>query len=983
MNRNSKRIGALIAAFCICLISMPIPPVEAAVPVNVTVGKPSVWTLAQAHYLLAQMHKDDRAWKMVALGDLDPNGINRQRIEVLQSLLGISADFDAGATMKNRLLEQRYETNFNRQQMVRTELDRRNNDLIQGDRELYYINADLNRLSTADPKDDNAIKAKTAERDAKTVERDAINTRITALNSELTALGSENISNNVPSLTAPFSASPQPAASPLTPKLSNLIDKSFLDKVFTDTANKSSQLQASMRLDNYIQMQYEVISKQLTLLRDEVGEDQRVIFLELPSSIYSVPKKADDYLAQVRWKVTGYYPESAPSPTPTPMPTPTETPASTENPYERNTRLLARELGISTQATGNRYASSGEVKYQSATPDSVRTVDIIPRQSALNVNAVHDTSKGFALSARFLATFGLGGKVDYQRQREVYDQFVYQDIFASGFGKGSNEFGWTFGPLPGTKTLAPGIRTTYAVLVIPSYARKIQITGDGYMFRRGNPQPDSADIPQSTQTFQIDIPGEDTNGFFVDSADYSAVQSGKRVSLILGGPYFSPQVGVLVNGVALERVVALSPIDQPTPPVPSGSPGGTSSAGQYEYVNSHRMVASFSMGDSYEGTPVIALVTPEKTSIINRYRIQVNNSRGDDSLEKHGLLEPMFIAPLAISKVQFIDRWLAGGRTYVRAVISGKGFRPGASVSVNGEPIDNSSMVNLTNGTPVYPVEQKSTHEYDIVFEDRGVPSWDLTFRQGSTQGQEETSYQVARPLAPRITYDILRYTPRQDKRPARLDMRLSGSEFQRITQVSMLKDGVLSAPWLCTVPGALPPAPVVVPSNSRGRKRTKPTPAPIDPPTGRCTVVSAGEVLVTIPLPTTDHNDAILLVVAADKGESAILNVLPPAAPTITSIVNDVTNKAEGPIDGGYVVVIRGENLEQVERVFFGNKPAEIRQSAPGVLTVMVPKGDEGTVRVLLETNTPYQNKFLSNSQDFTDTAQKKALFTYTKPKS
>jgi hypothetical protein len=140
--------------------------------------------------------------------------------------------------------------------------------------------------------------------------------------------------------------------------------------------------------------------------------------------------------------------------------------------------------------------------------------------------------------------------------------------------------------------------------------------------------------------------------------------------------------------------------------------------------------------------------------------------------------------------------------------------------------------------------------------------------------------------------------------------------------------------------------------------------------------------VLVTLRLPKSESNQSLVFLVNGDKDESAVLNILPPAAPTITSIVNDLTKKAEGAPDGGYSVVIHGQNLEQVDRVFFGRVPAIIQQSAPGVITVQAPKGDEGPVRVLLETNTLFQNKFLSNTQDFADPKNTNGIFTYVKPK-
>ena len=39
---------------------------------------------------------------------------------------------------------------------------------------------------------------------------------------------------------------------------------------FTKDVAKNPRLAATVKLDNYIQMQYELLAKQLTLLRDEV-----------------------------------------------------------------------------------------------------------------------------------------------------------------------------------------------------------------------------------------------------------------------------------------------------------------------------------------------------------------------------------------------------------------------------------------------------------------------------------------------------------------------------------------------------------------------------------------------------------------------------------------------------------------------------------------------------------------------------------------
>ena len=985
MQTTSQAVHRSLAIFFVFTLLLQVPlnavaqrPWSTPGPVDISIGRPSIWTLAQAHYLLAQMHKDDRGLKLKTLTDLDPNATNRQRIEVLQTLLGVTGEFDQTAGATNRVLQQRFDTHSARQQTVQSELDRRNNDLIQTDRDLYFLTVDLNRLKGATPPDADAIKAKTAEQDAKNVEKSAIQDRISALNSEATRLQTENVNNNLPGFTGPFSG-PQATPSPLANKLNDLIDKNFLNSLYADSAKSSSALQASMQLDNYIQGQYELIAKQLTLLRDEVGPNERVVFLELPSAIYSVPKKGDEYVAQVRWQVTRYCRESAEESEQSetaeepeevregrrasPSDSSRWPQEATRDPYYQNVLTLADELGLRTQPPPRPAPTPDANCWQNATPNEVRTVDIVPRQSALNVNSIHETSNGLAIAARFMSIFGFGAKVDYQRQRDIYDQFVYQDIFASGFGKGSNLFGWTFGALPGTKSLAPGVRTTFAVVVIPASARSIEIAGSGYSFRRSQPQPAVNQQPDAIDTFRLDVPGEDTNAFWVKTADYATVQAGKRVSLVLGGPYFSPQVGVLINGIPLERAVAIAPID---PPSNSGT-GNTNNSGvtgQYEYVNSRRLIASFSMGNDYEGTPVISLVTPDKTSIINRYHIDVNHNHWQlDSLAMHALLEPMFLMPLAITKIEFINRWIdANGNLKARAVISGRGFRPRASISINGVRIDGQ-------------VFQRSTHQYDITFSPPAAPSWDFTIRQNTTQGQEEVVFSLNRPLAPQVTYDILRYAPQKEKAQAQMDLRVSSSGFQSISSVQLLQDGVLMPEWPCVRNAALPIPPA--PTRSRRSKKAPETTR------GTCSVVGGGDVLVSLRFPKKSNNESLIFIVTGDRGEATVLNILPPALPTITSIVNDATKKGEGSPDGGYSVVIHGENLEQVDRVFFGKKAAVIQQSSAGVITVQVPKSDEGPVRVVLETNTVYRNKFLSNSEDFADPAETRAIFTYVKPKA
>lgn len=59
-------------------------------------------------------------------------------------------------------------------------------------------------------------------------------------------------------------------------------------------------------------MQYEILAKQLTSLRDDVGAAHRIILLEMPTSIQSADRKGpgnggEDKLAQPWWRIRKVY----------------------------------------------------------------------------------------------------------------------------------------------------------------------------------------------------------------------------------------------------------------------------------------------------------------------------------------------------------------------------------------------------------------------------------------------------------------------------------------------------------------------------------------------------------------------------------------------------------------------------------------------------------------------------------------------------
>src|ERR1041384_7095351 len=94
---------------CLCLL-LPLSSVRAAAQTTprrvivVNAEQPNLWTLEQAHYLLAQMHRRNLDLKATGPGALDPNEINGLNFEVMRTLLEFGAAFNGADRFNNSLL---------------------------------------------------------------------------------------------------------------------------------------------------------------------------------------------------------------------------------------------------------------------------------------------------------------------------------------------------------------------------------------------------------------------------------------------------------------------------------------------------------------------------------------------------------------------------------------------------------------------------------------------------------------------------------------------------------------------------------------------------------------------------------------------------------------------------------------------------------------------------------------------------------------
>src|SRR5438552_4126749 len=97
--KTRRMLASIATSMLLVCMFLPVVPLPANADVKdkvvIQVGAPSVWSLGQAHYLLAQIQKRNRDLNtnMPKPDDLDPNGVNATRIQILRTLLDVGAEY--------------------------------------------------------------------------------------------------------------------------------------------------------------------------------------------------------------------------------------------------------------------------------------------------------------------------------------------------------------------------------------------------------------------------------------------------------------------------------------------------------------------------------------------------------------------------------------------------------------------------------------------------------------------------------------------------------------------------------------------------------------------------------------------------------------------------------------------------------------------------------------------------------------------------
>ena len=267
-------------------------------PIIIKAEQPNVWTLEQAHYLLAQMHRRNLDLKTASLSNLDPNALNGVNIDVLKTLLSVSAEFDQSIGANNNITGLNNSQITDEKQFIATQrrsLFIKRSELQNTSLKLTTQIADL-KIKLLKTESEGEKEKIQGQIDELIIVQEVVKEQITQINQDIETLSANDKdfgTYSTPKFTADSSPSLKSALASIAEGISEQIAS-------------NPQLNASVRLDNYIQMQYEILSKQLTLLRDEVGPGERLIFMELPQTVNVSYGNSKNKLAQSWWKIQGY-----------------------------------------------------------------------------------------------------------------------------------------------------------------------------------------------------------------------------------------------------------------------------------------------------------------------------------------------------------------------------------------------------------------------------------------------------------------------------------------------------------------------------------------------------------------------------------------------------------------------------------------------------------------------------------------------------
>ncbi|NQZ62559.1 IPT/TIG domain-containing protein [Crocosphaera sp.] len=956
--------------------------------VYIDMGTPRHWTLDDAHYLIAGIHSRARGIGVTKPTNLQPNAFNSSKITQVEIITKLALSYDELAGAKNKLELNKLENQKSDQVNARADLieietkiallrasilettkneSEQESHIAQHTLQIEYHSNEANRFTNLlnnlpaigdgeEETEEQKIKRKKIEIEIdghneivrekslskSLLQQDKLKTSSTKAvqKEELTHLETSRASSKdvLKDLTIELKKVDVPENNGITKEGS--IARDAFSKAISNTLNDpknglgiTPKLHTSDILSNYISAENELLARQLTLIRNEIGQNNNLIFLELPHSVDSAQGLSNRRKVQVEWNITSY---CIGDPIKDKMKeisklketesTNEESPATKstndkslmfwpEKEYTNQNEIEEIEKEIKVLSRNKEKFVKGacdgdNTRKVAMETDSLmipKAWDMIPKSDAFNIAEFDLADKEYNLTAIFSSITGIGAGASYSKRKQLFEQFATQQVFASAYGQGKSRFGWILNPKPGSDVVSPGAKTTYASILAPNSATVIKFSArycilkdDEVITRLTDNNSAKNKCYEDPEIKPIVI--NKSKIFWVDSIDYGIVQSGDIATILIKGDDFSGmQLKVLVEGHPLIKYTGVGAIASREIPL--------NKYGTYEVLNSKEVVINLQMPNDYVGTPEITLITPSKSRTINYLKTRLGILKGKKSKLIWNKSIPMFQKAPEISSIDERPSVPVPGQ--IELVINGDGF------------YENS--VFIVNNTLIYDVDLRSSKKALITV--AADKSWDVTVINKLASKNLSFHKTKAKPAKPST------------------DMSISNINIVRSIDLS---NGKIKMDVI--VEGSN-----FIEDDFEAIDLAKP---------------------VTIKSVKFTSSNMVYLVIESNKFKNPIAFtqgkkthfhlLISPKKPVITTIVNSVTQGAFGSNVGGYNIVIEGENFTNVTELMFGKKITQIIAKTEKVITVIAP-GGTGKVPIILKTDSMINGVQVTNAADLT----------------
>jgi hypothetical protein len=197
------------------------------------------------------------------------------------------------------------------------------------------------------------------------------------------------------------------------------------------------------------------------------------------------------------------------------------------------------------------------LEYQAKCEGTVvpKVMDLYPRRAPVNIADEKVKDNSFSL-AGFLGFGAVNASASYNREHLKMITAMSQASYMTGFGSGSNSFGWMLGKVMGDDTIAVGQREMYALIAVPDTGcntltvgpEKVEwLKADGQAF-------DSEDASALSSVTPLVFQNAALVSNTIGTIEYAQSPPGSPVSILVKMTLpIDAEARVIVNGVVVPR----------------------------------------------------------------------------------------------------------------------------------------------------------------------------------------------------------------------------------------------------------------------------------------------------------------------------------------------------------------------------------------------------------------------------------------------